>query len=84
MGDVTSHPLANQAEPCLFGSSLKTSLCEMYDHKAAFLLVKTVLHKNFIYSKQMIIRLLIVFTICFNFTNRRSFTKIKPDLSNFQ
>ena len=27
-----------------------------------------------IYSKQTIIRLLIVFTICFNFRNRRSFT----------
>ena len=46
MGDVTSHPLANQAETCLFGRSLNTSLCEIYDHKAAFLLVKTVLHKN--------------------------------------
>ena len=44
MGDVTSHPLANQAEACLFGS---TFLCEIYDHKAAFLLVKTVVHKNF-------------------------------------
>ena len=40
MGDVTSHPLANQAEACLFGRSLNTSLCEIYDHKAAFLLVK--------------------------------------------
>ena len=29
----------------LFGRSLNTSLCEIYDHKAAFLLVKTVLHK---------------------------------------
>ena len=47
MGDVTSHPLANQAEACLFGRSLNTSLCEIYDHKAAFLLVKTVVHKNF-------------------------------------
>ena len=47
MGDVTSHPLANQAEACLFGRSLNPSLCEIYDHKAAFLLVKTVLHKNF-------------------------------------
>ena len=47
MGDVASHPLANQAEACLFGRSLNTSLCEIYDHKAAFLLVKTVLHKNF-------------------------------------
>ena len=46
-GDVTSHPLANQAEACLFGRSLNTSLCEIYDHKAAFLLVKTVLDKNF-------------------------------------
>ena len=36
MGDVTSHPLANQAEACLFGRSLNTSLCEIYDHKAAF------------------------------------------------
>ena len=44
MGDVTSHPLANQAEACgLFGRSLNTSLCEIYDHKAAFLLAKTVL-----------------------------------------
>ena len=47
MGDVTSHPLANQAEACLFGRSLNTSLSKIYDHKAAFLLVKTVLHKNF-------------------------------------
>ena len=47
MDDVTSLPLANQAEACLFGRSLNTSLCEIYDHKAAFLLVKTVLHKNF-------------------------------------
>ena len=47
MGDVTSHPLTNQAEVCLFGRSLNTSLCEIYDHKAAFLLVKTILHKNF-------------------------------------
>ena len=47
MGDVMSHPLANQAEACLFGRSLNTSLCEIYDQKAAFLLVKTVLHKNF-------------------------------------
>ena len=45
MGDVMSHPLANQAETCLFGRSLNTSLCKIYDHKAAFLLVKTVLHK---------------------------------------
>ena len=37
MSDVTSHPLANQAD---------TSLCEVYDHEAAFLLVKTVLQKN--------------------------------------
>ena len=29
MGDVTSHPLANQAEACPFGKSLNTSLCEM-------------------------------------------------------
>ena len=42
MGDVMSHPLANQAEVCLFGRSLNTSLCEIYDHKAAFLLVKTI------------------------------------------
>ena len=47
MGDVTSHPLANQAEACLFGRSLNTSLSEIYDLKAAFLLVKTVVHKNF-------------------------------------
>ena len=47
MGDVTSHPLANQAEAYLFGRSLNTSLCEIYDHKAAFLLVKTVVHKTF-------------------------------------
>ena len=47
MDDGTSLPLANQAEACLFGKSLNTSLCELYDHKAAFLLVKTVLHKIF-------------------------------------
>ena len=47
MGVVTSHLLANQAEACLFGRSLNTSLCEIYDHKAAFLLVKTAVHKNF-------------------------------------
>ena len=47
MDDVTSHPLANQAEACLFGRSLNTSLCEIYDHKAAFLWVKTFLNKNF-------------------------------------
>ena len=47
MGDMTSHPLANQTEACLLGRSLNTSLCEIYDHKAAFLLVKIVLHKNF-------------------------------------
>ena len=47
MDDVLSLPLANQAEACLFGRSLNTSLCETCDHKAAFLLVKTVLHKNF-------------------------------------
>ena len=47
MDDVTLLPLANQAETCLFGRSLNTSLCEIYGHKAAFLLVKTVLHKNF-------------------------------------
>ena len=47
MGDVTSHPLANQAEACLIDRSLNKSLCEIYDHKAAFLLVKTVVHKNF-------------------------------------
>ena len=47
MGDVTSLPLANQTEACLFGKLLNTSLCEIYDHKAAFLLVKTVVHKNF-------------------------------------
>ena len=47
MGDVTSHPLANQAEACLFGRSLNTSLCKIYDLKAAFLLVKTLVHKNF-------------------------------------
>ena len=46
MGDVTSHPLANQAEACLFDRSLNTSICEIYDHKAEFLLVKTVVHKN--------------------------------------
>ena len=45
MSDVTSHPLAKQS--CLFGRSLNTSFCEIYDHKAAFLLAKTVLHKNF-------------------------------------
>ena len=32
MSDVTSHPLAIQAEACLFGRSLNTSLCEIYDH----------------------------------------------------
>ena len=47
MDDVTSFPLTNQAKACLFGRSLNTSLSEIYDHKAAFLLVKTVLHKNF-------------------------------------
>ena len=47
MDDVTSLPLASQAEACLFDRSLNTSLCEIYDHKAAFLLVKTVVHKNF-------------------------------------
>ena len=47
MDDVTSLSHANQAEACLFGRSLNTSLCEIYDHKAAFLLVKTVLHKHF-------------------------------------
>ena len=47
MSDVTSHQLANQAEACLFDRSLDTSLCEIIDHKAAFLLVKTVLHKHF-------------------------------------
>ena len=47
MGDVTSHPLANQAEACLFGKLLNTSLCKIYDHRVAFLLVKTVVHKNF-------------------------------------
>ena len=41
MDDVTSHLLANQAEACLFGRSLNTSLCEIYNHKTAFLLVKT-------------------------------------------
>ena len=47
MSDVMSHPLANQADACLFDRSLDTSLCEIYDHKAAFSLVKTVSHKNF-------------------------------------
>ena len=47
MGDVTSHPLGNQPEACLFGRSLNTSLCEIYDHKVAFLLVKTVLYETF-------------------------------------
>ena len=47
MDDVTSLPLANQVEACLCGRSFNTSLCEIYDHEAAFLLVKTVLHKNF-------------------------------------
>ena len=47
MSNVTSHPLANQAEVCLFGRSLNASLCEIYYHKAAFLLVETVVHKNF-------------------------------------
>ena len=45
MGNVTSHPLANQAEAYLFGRSLNTSLCKICDDKAAFLLVKTVLQK---------------------------------------
>ena len=45
MGVVSSHPLVNQAEACLFGRSLNTSPSEIYDHKAAFLLVKTVMHK---------------------------------------
>ena len=47
MGNVTSLPLANQAEVCLFSRSLNTSLCKIYEHKAALPLVKTVLHKNF-------------------------------------
>ena len=47
MSDVTSHPLANQAETCLFDRLLNIFLCKIYDHKAAFLLVKTVVHKNF-------------------------------------
>ena len=38
---------SNQTEICLFGKSLDTPLCEIYDHKAAFLLVRTVVHKNF-------------------------------------
>ena len=36
MGDVTSLPQANQAEASLFSRSLNTSLCEIYEHKAAF------------------------------------------------
>ena len=56
-----SHPLANQAnqaKACLFGRSLNTSLCEIYQLKAAFLLIKTVLHKNFtlhIWKKRTVI-----------------------------
>ena len=53
MGDVTSHPLANQAEAYLFGRSLNTSLCEIYDHKAAFLLVKTVVYTQKFQSPYM-------------------------------
>ena len=42
MDDVTSHPLANQAEACLIGRSLNTSLCEIYDH----------IKQHFCWSKQ--------------------------------
>ena len=38
--------MANQAY--LSNRSLNTSLCDIYDHKAAFLLVKTVIHKSLI------------------------------------
>ena len=41
MGAVMSLTLAIQA----FGRSLNTSVCEIYYHKAAFLLVETVMHK---------------------------------------
>ena len=44
---VTSYALANQV--CLlFDRSLNTYLCEIYDHKAAFLLVKTVIRNSVI------------------------------------
>ena len=39
---VTSQYSANQA--CLFKRSLNIFLCEIFDHKAAFLLVKTASH----------------------------------------
>ena len=44
---VTSYALANQV--CLlFDRSLNTYLCEIYDRKAAFLLVKTVIRSSLI------------------------------------
>ena len=44
---VKSYALANQV--CLlFDRSLNTYLCEIYDHKAAFLLVKTVIQNSLI------------------------------------
>ena len=46
-GDFPPIPGSTPSQSGLFGSSLSTSLCEIYDHKVAFLLVKTVLHKNF-------------------------------------
>ena len=47
MGDMRRYIPWTIRQICLFSRSLNTSLCEIYDHKAAFLLVKTVLHKNF-------------------------------------
>ena len=44
---VTSYELANQVW-LLFGRSLNTYLCEIYDHKAAFPLVKTVVRNSLI------------------------------------
>ena len=52
---MTSQILVQSDRGLPFGKSLNTSLCEIYDHKAAFLLVKTVVHKNLnlhIYGKK--------------------------------
>ena len=48
---VTSYALANQV--CLlFDRSLNTYLCEIYDHKAAFLLIKTVIRNSSAYMEK--------------------------------
>ena len=56
---MTSQTLANQ--DCLFDRSVNTSLCIIFDHKAAFVLVKTVIRNSLIsiYGKdiQIIIHL---------------------------